>query len=180
MSQLLNGAGQPMTPTKQETCVLIFDMDGTLADQGHRQHHLTEDDSGWEAYFADMEKDEPIVAGATIFNLLATQCKVLGNLIRTHKLDDPLIYVDILTGRPERFRERTVAWMETWGFITPRALHMRPDDDHRPDNILKIEMYERLYKGKETVLAVFEDRERCVKAWRAAGVPCYQVAEGAF
>ena len=33
---------------------------------------------------------------------------------------------------------------------------------------------------KERLVAVFEDRDRMVKMWRAAGVPCFQVADGEF
>jgi hypothetical protein len=35
-------------------------------------------------------------------------------------------------------------------------------------------------EAEARLVAVFEDRDRMVKMWRAAGVPCFQVAEGEF
>lgn len=183
MSNLLDAAGRPM-PKQGGTYVILFDIDGTLADHAHRAQHLNRETPDgkpdWDLYFDGCDKDEPINAGAVIFNLLATQCRQLGHLIQNQKIDADIPYVDCMTGRPERLRAKTLEWFTSSGLLMPRALHMRPDGDHSPDNELKIRMYEQIYKDKETVLAVFEDRERCVKAWRAAGIPCYQVAEGAF
>jgi len=160
--------------------VFIMDLDGVLADTSHRNHHLLSQPIDWDAFCGDCGKDELIPAGATLYNLLVTQCRQLGHLIQNNELEADIPFVDVMTGRPERFREPTMKWFEASGLLLPRAVHMRPDDDHRPDSVLKIEMYERIYKDQETVLAVFEDRDRCVKAWREAGVTCYQVAEGKF
>jgi hypothetical protein len=159
---------------------IIFDLEGTLADHSQRQHHLTGDDSGWDAYWQDLGQDEPLAAGATIYNLLVTQCLQLGRMIHAGKAEADYPFVDILTGRPERYRPQTIEWMTTHGLLMPRKIHMRPDTDHRPDTIFKIDLYERVYKDKEMVLCVFEDRERVVKAWREAGVACFQVADGKF
>lgn len=181
MSDLLDFAGRKIPQPTPQSVVVVFDLDGTLADHAHRLHHLTPDSTGWDAYFAELDKDELIVGAATIYNLLTTQCLVLGNLIREQGLKgESTPFVDIVTGRPEKYRAQTVAWFERFDLLKPRALHMRPEGDTRPDNILKIDLYERIYKDKETVLAVFEDRDRVVKAWRAAGVPCFQVTDGAF
>ena len=160
--------------------VFIWDIDGTLANAEHRIHHLANTPIDWDAFLEGAYKDELIPAGATLYNLLVTQCRQLGHLIQNNELEADIPYVDVMTGRPERFREPTMKWFEASGLLLPRDVHMRPDDDHRPDSVLKIEMYERIYKDQETVLAVFEDRDRCVKAWRQAGVTCYQVAEGKF
>ena len=179
MGQLIDANGKEFQ-RPSGSYVIIFDLDGTLADHSGRLKHLTADNSGWDKYFAHIEEDEVVVAGAVIFNLLATQCRQLGHLIKEKKLEAETPFVDILTGRPEKYRAQTLEWLVRQGFLMPRAIHMRPEGDFRQDAVLKIEMYEQIYKDKETVLAVFEDRERCVKAWRAAGVPCFQVCDGSF
>lgn len=52
--------------------------------------------------------------------------------------------------------------------------------DHRDDAIIKIEFLQQIRDdGYEPIMA-FEDRARVVAAWRVAGVPCAQVAEGQF
>lgn len=57
---------------------------------------------------------------------------------------------------------------------------MRPDGDHRPDYVIKREIYEREIKDKYDVIGVFEDRQRCVDMWRALGLTCFQVAPGDY
>jgi hypothetical protein len=57
---------------------------------------------------------------------------------------------------------------------------MRPLNDRRDDSIIKTEMISRMRAdGFEPVMA-FDDRDRVVAAWRAAGIRCLQVAPGAF
>ena len=40
---------------------IVFDLDGTLADDAHRQHHITGDVRDWDAYFAACGDDAPII-----------------------------------------------------------------------------------------------------------------------
>jgi hypothetical protein len=57
---------------------------------------------------------------------------------------------------------------------------MRKLGDRRDDDIVKFELLEQIYEmGYEPVL-VFDDRDRVVKMWRAAGLRCFQVAPGDF
>lgn len=75
-------------------------------------------------------------------------------------------------------RASTEAWLERHVFTAP--LYMRKAGDHRDDDILKVELLARVRAdGFEPIMA-FDDRSRVVKAWRAAGIPCAQVAEGDF
>jgi hypothetical protein len=57
---------------------------------------------------------------------------------------------------------------------------MRKAGDHRNDDILKIEMLAEIRaRGYEPLMA-FDDRTRVVRAFRAAGIPVAQIAEGDF
>ena len=59
-------------------------------------------------------------------------------------------------------------------------LYMRPIGDRRDDDIIKIEILAQLKQEGYLPIMVFDDRNRVVKAWRAAGLCCAQVAEGDF
>ena len=57
---------------------------------------------------------------------------------------------------------------------------MRKAGDHRADDLLKLEMLATIRaRGYEPLMA-FDDRTRVVNSWRAAGIPCAQVAPGDF
>ena len=51
---------------------------------------------------------------------------------------------------------------------------------HRADDILKIELLDQIRADGFSPIMAFDDRDRVVAAWRAAGVPCAQVAPGDF
>ena len=80
--------------------MIIFDLDGTLADGKHREHHIKDGKSDWDAYFAACGQDEPIKPTLDIFKAL------------THAR-----HVEVWTGRPERYRDTTLDGM----------VRMRPD-----------------------------------------------------
>ena len=89
-----------------------------------------------------------------------------------------------LTGRPERAREQTHAWINTFmAYFLGKdnfTLFMRVDGDHRPDYIVKAEYLERYIFPSWNVLWAFEDRSRVVKMLRDRGVPTLQVKDGDF
>lgn len=76
---------------------------------------------------------------------------------------DEYLYGEKLSGKYPRFE-----------------LHMRECNDHRSDDIVKKEIYEREIKGKMDVMAVFDDRDKVVKMWREEGLLCCQVYYGNF
>ncbi len=139
----------------------IFDIDGTLADCSHRLHHIQKQPKDWDSFFAACTHDEPI--------------KHMVDLAKSLPL--PIICV---SGRSDAVRYETDYWLRVKAGICPDGLYMRRAGDHRDDDILKIVMLEQIRAdGWEPVMA-FDDRTRVVKAWRTAGIPCAQVAEGDF
>lgn len=157
----------------------IFDLDGTLALIEHRLHHIEKAPKDWPAFFAACKDDEPCIP-------------VLRTLQRLRKGGAEIW---VWTGRSDEVCAETEEWLHRHGvfksvpflswnpFPAPEMLRMRKAGDHRPDDELKSEWlaeveppeYERLKIG-----GVFEDRARVVQMWRAAGIPCYQVADGNF
>jgi phosphoglycolate phosphatase-like HAD superfamily hydrolase len=146
----------------------IFDIDGTIANGDHRLHHITTEGQpkNWDAYFDACGDDEPIEHMAD----LAQKLYAGGATI---------LYV---SGRNERCREATLTWLERHYFPrTPsNRIYMRALTDFRADDIVKIELLAQIRVDGYEPLMAFDDRNRVVKAWREAGIPCAQVAEGDF
>lgn len=148
------------------TRCIIYDIDGTIANGDHRLHLIKTAPKQWDAYFDLCAGDAPIAH--------------MIDLVRA--LDRDFVSV-FATGRAERCRRQTESWLIEHRAYTgryPLRLYMRADGDHRNDDILKIEMLARIRADGLEPVMVFEDRKRVVDAWRAAGIPCAQVAEGDF
>lgn len=142
----------------------IFDIDGTLADCSHRLHHIQKQPKDWDAFFAECYLDAP----HTHIIDLACHLRNAGGAL--------IVYV---SGRSDQCRYQTQEWLDRHG-LPSGPLYMRKAGDHRDDDIIKIELLAELRAdGFEPVMA-FDDRDRVVAAWRAAGIPCAQVAEGDF
>jgi phosphoglycolate phosphatase-like HAD superfamily hydrolase len=142
---------------------VVFDIDGTLADVGHRLHLIAARPKNWPAFFDAMADDPPIPEIIAVVRALAAA----GHRIL------------LLSGRPDSHRAVTQAWLARHD-VPWRALAMRRAGDRRPDDIVKPELLDRLRaEGWAPVLA-FEDRARVTRALRERGLRVAQVAEGAF
>ena len=139
--------------------IVIFDLDGTLADDGHRQHHLEASPQDWDAYYAAAPADAPIWP---VIRTMAALQRLRHN-------------VEIWTGRPESQRSSTTLWLERHGIGTSGLrLRMRPDRDYRPANEVKGEWLVEVRRPPDLV---FDDRSKCVRWWRERGILCMQVAD---
>jgi phosphoglycolate phosphatase-like HAD superfamily hydrolase len=128
----------------------VFDIDGVLADVTHRLHHL--DDWRWERFFAAADRDPLLEEGE--------------RRLRAAQAAHDVVY---LTGRPERNRRLTRAWLARHGLPTG-PLHMRPDGDHRPARIVKREVLRELARTR-TVASVLDDDPAVVRVLAADGWP---------
>ena len=136
----------------------VFDLDGTLADDRHRQDHLNGEEPDWDGYFGNCEADPPI-----------HPIVLLANMLYDSAAWDR---VEIWTGRPESTRKGTEKWLADEG-VGYDTLRMRADGDHRKNAVYKGELVERY--GRPDV--VFEDRVPAAAWWRKMGVTCLQVAD---
>lgn len=146
----------------------IFDLDGTLADLSHRKHMLEEknDPSRWRRFYAACGRDAPIKP-------------VIETMERLRRFAD----VWVFSGRSDEVRGITVDWLTAHtSFMTHEletALTMRQAGDYRADDVVKREWIDgMLNDDRRRLVAVFDDRDRVVAMWRAAGIPCFQVAPG--
>lgn len=123
----------------------VFDIDGVVADVRHRLHHLDRRPKNWDAFFAAAKDDAPLADGI----------RRLGELAAEHE-------VVFLTGRPERLRRITQAWLERVG-IGGHPVIMRKDDDHRPARQVKRRELDRLSREASIVLVVDDDPAVCAE-----------------
>ena len=139
----------------------IFDIDGTLADITHRLHHIEKTPKDWDTFFAECESDKPI--------------EHMIRLCSTLRDSTSIVFV---SGRSDQVRQETERWLARYDLYG--SLYMRKAGDHKPDDLLKIELLATMRAdGWEPIMA-FDDRNRVVKAWRDAGIPCAQVVDGDY
>lgn len=139
-----------------KTPVFICDLDGTLADfktKGTR--------SPYE--YNKLAHDEVIENVAWLVRFL-------------REAGLAVLYV---TGRPQEHKEQTAEWLFShdlpFGYIFARA-----NNDKRPDDVVKREIYQQKIDPYFEVKFVLDDRNKVVKMWREQGLTCLQVANGDF
>ncbi len=132
-------------------CV-VLDIDGVLADVRHRLRHVAARPKDWDAFFAAAPQDPLLEVGATFAREAAS----------SHEL----VY---LTGRPERTRDDTQAWLEMHD-LPPGRLIMRREGDRRPAVLTKTQALRRLNRERRVEL-VIDDDPAVVDAITKAGFP---------
>ena len=141
--------------------IVIFDIDGTIADISDRIHHVKKKPKNWKAFFAGMAQDKTIHSMVALCNILYSAG----------------VTVILCSGRNEQHRKETVDWMARQG-VNYHDLRLRADGDMRSDVMAKREMLAGIDKDK--ILFVVEDRSRIVEMWRSEGLVCLQCAPGEF
>lgn len=139
--------------------LVVFDLDGTLALNMHRQHFVTGPTKNWDAFFEACDEDQPnwpIIASLHAFEAY-------------HQ-------VEIWSGRSDAVLGKTKVWLERYN-IGHVPLKMRPDGNYRPDAELKQHWLE---EAPVRPGLVFDDRASVVAMWRRNNIACAQVAEGEF
>jgi hypothetical protein len=136
--------------TPAQRAIAAVDIDGVLADVRHRLRHVEQRPKDWEAFFAAAAQDPPLDEGLRVARELAAVADVV-----------------YLSGRPERLRGETLAWLERHD-LPAGELHLRPRNDFRPARVLKVEVLDRLAAQRPVTVLVDDDPQVC-EAARAAG-----------
>ncbi|MEW6737205.1 MAG: HAD family acid phosphatase [Acidobacteriota bacterium] len=147
--------------TEINTEIVIFDIDGTLADISQRRYHLEKYPQDWDAFFQDMKQDKAIVPMVRLCNTL-------------YQAGFKIV---LCTGRPAKYQSETIAWLANYG-VKYHKLFLRADGDRRSDAVIKREMLAKL--DRAAIAFVVEDRSRTVDMWRSEGLICLQCAPGDF
>jgi hypothetical protein len=130
----------------------VIDIDGVLADVGHRLHFLDRRPKDWKGFFAAARTDPDHPEGLALVGELAVDHEIV-----------------LLTGRPEGCRADTEAWLADHG-IGFELLIMRPTTDRRPAADVKVGLLGILARDR-TVAVLVDDDETVVEAAGDAGYP---------
>lgn len=146
-----NSTDQSLPP--QLPGLVVFDLDGVLADTRHRLHLVAGRPKDWDGFFAAAPDDPPLAAG----------------LAAVHEALEAGYQVAYLTGRPARCRTDTEQWLGDHG-LPQGPIHMRRDGDRRPARLTKLELLRRL-SATHRIVELVDDDAAVVQAVEAAGFP---------
>ena len=135
--------------------LVVFDIDGTLANIEHRLGYVRSKPKNWAAFDAGIPNDKVNAPVAAVF----------------HQMVDAGHAVILASGRNERSRAATEQWLAENKLRGYQKLYMRKADDFRGDDIVKQEILDEIIRdyGKKPDM-VFDDRKRVVDMWRRNGI----------
>jgi hypothetical protein len=143
---------------------VVFDIDGVLADAGHRQDILFSGGKrkNWKAFF-DAAGDDAVIE----------------EVARATELFDRDLCVVLLTARPTTIQRITVTWLQQhdlrWDLLV-----MRPEGDFRSSPEAKrLAVHELRAAGFDLRLA-FDDDRRNVDMFHDEGIPCIYIHSGYY
>ena len=144
--------------------IIVFDIDGTLANVNHRRQYVATKPKNWAAWNAAMVYD-------TVHD------DIVWMLESFHRRNDTRII--LCSGRGEETREVTERWLAD-NEIYYDGLYMRSAKDNRKDSIVKVELLKQIVNDYDFPFLWVDDRQQVVDAIRKQGVRVLQVAEGNF
>ena len=136
--------------------IILCDIDGTVADNSHRQHFL-EGKKDWDGFFDALDLDKPIY-------------EIINKMNDEHNQGREIIF---LTGRPERYRDPTENWLKQY-FNFPLRVVMRPNDNKKNKLLTKKEMFEQNFNIDE-IFYVIDNDEDLLNMWKKMGMRVYSV-----
>jgi hypothetical protein len=167
-----HSSSPPDRPTPSNWCwrsgtvgpgpTVVFDIDGVLSDAAGRQHFLEWGRRDWDAFF-DACGDDPVV----------------DEVARLLELLDPGLDIVLLTGRPERVRPQTLAWLARYK-LRWDLLVMRSRGDTVPVARYKRSVVADLRAFGFELRLAFEDDPRNRDMFHAEGVPCIYIHSGYY
>ena len=158
--QIYLGKHKEYVPDLSKPKAVIFDLDGTLADNTSR-HPFD---------FDKLNTDKPI--------------DFVVNLAKMYEATGHEIIC--VSGRnagtkeePRKWHTMTKCWLDD-NEIPWYTLKMRKEGDFRKDDIVKEEIFWNEIADKYNVVATVDDRQQVVEMWRRIGLNCLQVNFGDF
>lgn len=155
--------------------MIIFDIDGTLANNDHRVPHLypnchTQEERNaytgkkdWAAFYENQIED-PVYEDVA---------RVL------HMYQDSGTYIQLLTGRSQKWETVTLAWLKKH-HINYDDIWMRPNNNRIDDHILKVNQIQQWQSIGWNIIGLYDDRKRICDAVREHGITVFQMAAGDF
>lgn len=144
--------------------IIVFDIDGTLANVEHRRQFVASRPKNWAAWNAGMAND-------TVHQDIKW---MLDSFLAQENTN-----IILCSGRGEETRAVTEKWLHDNGILF-LWLFMRKAGDYRKDSIVKVELLQDIRREFGEPFLWIDDRQQVVNAIRAEGVRVLQVAPGDF
>lgn len=145
--------------------LVLFDLDGTLANLEHRQNWLHQTPKNWDAFAKGVSRDKPIMP---VINM-------------TNHLFDAGYYIIIVSGRDSgpsnAYLNESVDWLNEHG-VAFDEIFMRKHRDYTPDDDLKRAWLREIRRDLGEPAFVFDDRARVCRMWVEEGVFVFDVSQG--
>lgn len=185
--------------------MIIFDLDGTLANCEHRRHFVEKGHPTNLRGLKFEEKDELLITPRGNFEIINRldrpdwkpnwpafyeACDKDTLIESTGRVYEHIVYsalsskVEIWSGRCESQREKTLDWIIKnlyWSTANREYLNhtlkMRPIGDNTPDDVLKERWLDEGIAEGKTIDFVFDDRPKVVRMWRRRGIFVFNCAQ---
>ena len=143
--------------------LVVFDIDGTLANIEHRLDYVRSKPKNWKAFDAGIPNDKVNEQVKEVFTSMMFRNDIV-----------------LASGRNERTRDATMTWLKEnnlWNYTA--KLYMRKADDFRSDDIVKDEIIDEIVADYGKLPDMwFDDRPRVVRAVRSRGIFVFDVYQG--
>lgn len=140
---------------------ILVDLDHVLSNAFWRDPMIKQvgTELTWDDYHAANKDDGPIWDLVNLISHLTNVYNIIG-----------------LTARPEKWRKQSVEWCVKHGVHLDELL-MRPDNEYRPANELKIELANKRFPSgvRDHVAFILDDRADVCTAFAEIGVTALQV-----
>lgn len=169
--------------------MIVFDLDGTLALDYHRSHHLVREPKDWDSYFAACGDDEPNWPLLLLLDKLlwdGEEVEVWSGRSASTMADTGKWFAEVFDGKRTLWKADLVlgaeSVLELQDSIAGFRLRvcLRHQTDRTADDEMKRGWLRAAREAGRPVSLAFEDRQRVVDMWRGEGVVCCQVAKGDF
>ena len=136
--------------------IVICDIDGTVANNDHRQH-LLKGFKTWDLFFNALDKDTPIL-------------EVIEYVLKLHSNGKKIVFI---TGRPERFRKPTLRWLSRY-FDFELNVFMRGNGDIRHKKLVKKDIFTENFNSEQIYIAIENDFE-LIGLWKSLGLQVKEI-----
>lgn len=175
--------------------MIIFDLDGTLANCEHRRHFVTPPENSKYIYtysiphgngciltgqWEDSEKKKWTPNWPAFYEdcdqdtPIEPVIEMWNNEITWGMVGQHQIW----SGRCESVRKKTEKWLDEHILCFESSqLKMRPIGDNTPDDVLKERWLDEAISQGETIEFVFDDRKKVCRMWRRRGIFVFNCAQ---
>ncbi|MFO7793688.1 MAG: polynucleotide kinase [Candidatus Nanohaloarchaea archaeon] len=135
---------------------VIFDLDGTLSDNRHREHLIECEDKKWREYLANCIKDSPVQKMVSKLDQMSGEYEII-----------------ILTCRSDEVEEETIEWLEKHDVNYDRLIMLPEGRWEIKDSEFKRDELRTM----ENPVKAFDDKRSNCRMFHEEGLETYEVGK---